>query len=168
MTQCIADTATRKLDYLFWHEARKLESSDFKDLSPLPFGVAAIACTSILINPNGFNSYTARAIFVRDVSQFDPRFKDSTRILNHEQLHFDITHYFASQLDLELKAIKSKDVTTTSKILSDLYFKYCKKLDQMQRQYDEETDHGLNIEAQAMWERSVKLMIIIHKIIDPK
>ena len=73
--------------------------------------------------------------------------------LSHEQLHFDIAKLVADQFrDTLLSGTFSKD--HESEIYA-LYWDYWRKLTKMELQFDEETKHGRNHAAEAVWERKI-------------
>ena len=72
--------------------------------------------------------------------------------LAHEQRHFDITAIVANQFADELK--KRKFTLQSFPAEMKLLHKHCiDKLAEMQKQYDEETEHGIKPDKQAMWDK---------------
>ena len=72
--------------------------------------------------------------------------------LAHEQRHFDITAVVARQFAEELKKRKFTVQSFPSEIKL-LHKEYIDKLAEMQQQYDEETEHGIKPDKQAMWDK---------------
>ena len=72
--------------------------------------------------------------------------------LAHEQRHFDITAVVAMQFAEELKKRKFTVQSFPSEIKL-LHKEYINKLAEMQQLYDEETEHGIKPDKQAMWDR---------------
>lgn len=71
--------------------------------------------------------------------------------LAHEQRHFDITAIVASQFAEELKKRKFTLQSFPGE-MKLLHKQYIDKLAEMQKQYDEETEHGIKPDKQAMWD----------------
>ncbi len=71
-------------------------------------------------------------------------------VLDHEQLHFDVTSYITCEF---IKAVEAYPFTPEHymKELDNLYKEYNKRRDKMQSDYDGQTDHGLIKEKQTEW-----------------
>jgi hypothetical protein len=95
-------------------------------------------------------------VMVRSMSYVDPEYK-TPALLEHEQLHFDISEYFARQLLIEfqraiytknflaeIKAIKQRSVTTRNTV---------------ENLYDEQSNHGLNPKMQSKWRQYVEYLL---------
>lgn len=78
----------------------------------------------------------------------------TNHILNHEQVHFDITELFARKLRQRLEQVKPQK--NTKKVLNNIYAQILKNLREKQLLYDSETDHSINIESQNRWNIYVK------------
>jgi hypothetical protein len=100
--------------------------------------------------------FQVSSVMVRSMSYVDPDYK-TPALLEHEQLHFDISEYFARQLLLdfqraiytknflaEIKAIKQRSVTQRN-IVENLY--------------DEQSNHGLNLKMQSKWRHYVEYLL---------
>jgi hypothetical protein len=74
--------------------------------------------------------------------------------LAHEQKHFDITALVTQEFATELKK-QSFTVSNFSAALKQMHQEYLHKLAQMQAQYDEETEHGVNAERQKKWSKQL-------------
>jgi hypothetical protein len=76
--------------------------------------------------------------------------KQTSYLLKHEQIHFDISEFFARQL-----AIAFSKYSFTSNFKAEMIQIHQSILDQrvaMELLYDEQTDHSLNKLLQAKWE----------------
>ncbi|MCO4293976.1 hypothetical protein NF867_14010 [Solitalea sp. MAHUQ-68] len=71
--------------------------------------------------------------------------------LSHEQLHFDITKRQSEHFKNQLASLSLDENYAQS--IHQLYLKYYAELKALQTQYDEETDHGLRKDEQALWQR---------------
>jgi len=70
-------------------------------------------------------------------------------ILNHEQIHFDITELFSRKFRQRLAHVKPQK--NTKKVLNKLYATIRQELQSMQNLYDTETNHSINKVQQAKW-----------------
>lgn len=78
-------------------------------------------------------------------------------LLKHEQLHFDITELHARKLRRELANVTVDKLGKNAKSVLNAYYKRVEKeRDLMQRKYDKETNHSINKEAEAKWQKFVK------------
>ncbi|UJH92241.1 DUF922 domain-containing Zn-dependent protease [Antarcticibacterium sp. 1MA-6-2] len=81
----------------------------------------------------------------------------SDYLLSHEQLHFDITELHARKLRKHLSHLSIDQLSKKPKeVLNSFYTKVEKERAAMQLQYDRETKHSLNKEAEAKWQLFVK------------
>jgi len=79
----------------------------------------------------------------------------SDRVLAHEQNHFDLTALKACELSKAIANANYKSETAMQQI-RDLQKKYTKELNELQVQYDRETQHGTIEEEQAKWAARIK------------
>lgn len=78
-------------------------------------------------------------------------------LLKHEQLHFDITELHARKLRRELANISVEKLGKNAKeVLNAYYEKMEKQRDFMQKKYDRETNHSINQEAEAKWQKFIR------------
>jgi hypothetical protein len=115
---------------------RTLSWSDFKGKSDNSTTIAR-SYTGIVIEKD-----TVFAYF--DSERSWTRTNDSAT-LRHEQLHFTITQWYANDM------FKSMKVGATD------YDYDIRAWGNLEKRYDEETDHGRNLEAQKKWEQKIKL-----------
>jgi hypothetical protein len=85
-------------------------------------------------------------------------------LLNHEQLHFDITELFARMMRKEMSEYFSKHVSEFVKAKMDTQVKsiFTKLSDDhtlMQQKYDVETQHGILSDEQANWEKNISVKL---------
>jgi len=83
---------------------------------------------------------------------------ESTELLNHEQLHFDIAEVFARKINKEFKQMIIKGVVDKREFLKR-YQELSNEHDVMQDLYDNETLHGKDMEKQKEWN-----FLISHKL----
>lgn len=147
---------------IFWQD-EPLSWADFKaaPVKESPFQAntnAGISYSWNLKNDNGVISlnYEVYSFFNPHSSWVVPTSK-STHLLNHEQLHFDITELHARKLRKALKDLKVEQLGKDPKaMLKSLYIKIEKERSAMQQQYDKESNHSMNKEAEAKWQKFVK------------
>jgi len=144
-------------DYIQWSYNRNLKISDFVLVDKLPNDVSASSCTGILMVivdsvPYG---YQAVAVFDRSKSRWSRKVKNSSVILAHEQLHFDITQYITQELNQEMRYCMCPRES------AKMYYQYQIKLDSMQKLYDFETNSSRNDSAQQQW--NIKLFRLLRK-----
>lgn len=145
-----------------WNKYYKLKPSDFQGKKNRSYkGTAAITASSFgfsIVDDNGTISGSIFVKFYKDDSWWNPENNGSTRereILEHEQLHFDITELYGRKLYkeiLKLKTTKKLNNHTVEKV----YNKIEKEYHQYQDDYDRDTSHSLNKKEQAKWEKKVK------------
>lgn len=111
-----------------------------------------------LRNENGVVSlrYEVFSYFNPESSWVVPSSK-SDYLLSHEQLHFDITELHARKLRKVLASLKVEQLGKDPKrVLNSFYSRIEKERALMQQKYDRETNHSLNKEAEARWQKYVK------------
>ncbi|MES2269228.1 MAG: DUF922 domain-containing protein [Bacteroidota bacterium] len=80
--------------------------------------------------------------------------KESPELLQHEQLHFDISELFARKLSV---AFNTKKYTANyEQEIKDIFAQIMKEVGAMQEKYDAETNHSANKDKQQEWETYVK------------
>lgn len=142
---------------LLWRADRKLSWSDYK-AKPKNFDASDGALTASSIQTEF--SYSGNEFIFSVEAKFYPyeswyiKTRASNELLEHEQLHFDITELYARMLKQELlESIKTKkDIHLYKSIVS----KYMKDWDKTQEQYDEETNHSINKEKQKIWQEMIE------------
>lgn len=169
---------------------RKLERSDFQGEQPPPHLlshaglIGAVSCVGISLPPDvgaaismerlptGERRYAARlyqprftAVFDKLCSWWNPMSDDPKYLLEHEQLHFDITEVTARKLSQEVnagtKSIATRAATQQAAIakleakISILTKGALKSLHDRHRRLDRETSVERSNERQADWVRRV-------------
>ncbi len=105
------------------------------------------------------------------VAYFDPykswiRPSSPTSVIQHEQLHFDITEIYARELRKQIKILsllKMKPEEHKAK-LTNLYNTVAHQLRNDQARYDVESQHSLNIPMQKKWADSVAIRLNLLKV----
>jgi hypothetical protein len=101
---------------------------------------------------NGKIQFKAYASMNPYESWVKPGYKD-LYTLQHEQTHFDITEIHARQLQSDLNLMKIK--SQKSPAIQAAILKWDKKLEAMQKQYDEETKGGNDQAIQKIWNEKI-------------
>jgi|SRR2546428_750396 len=76
--------------------------------------------------------------------------------LAHEQLHFDIARIAAEDFKNKLLARDDYSYQDADSIMQYEYLEAYRGLNKLQELYDTETRHGLDKEAQAIWQKRIK------------
>jgi hypothetical protein len=143
-------------DEIRWQESRKLTFTDFKGNVP---AVTPWAATTSSVISFSYETLNGKLTKVVTHASFDPQKswmkKKSPEVLAHEQLHFDITEVFTRKLYHDIVEKNSAD----KKELTNLFQQKNKECEEMQQQYDDETDHGTIEEAQAKWKEKIAAML---------
>ena len=145
-------------DDIRWSAERKLDYSDFSGSIPSSSPWVANTNSNIYF-AYGFNNDELREITV--YSSFTPSKswmkKKLPEVLHHEQLHFDITELYARTLYLKAsKLIGNRgDINQLKQLFKDANT----DCNEMQNQYDEESEHGVNEEKQVDWEKRIKQLL---------
>lgn len=144
-----------------WNTSKRLAWSDFK--APVDYNSDAVAVTASgitfsfsLRESNGkyvsFNA-SAKAHFYPEKSWYNSK-EANDHILAHEQLHFDITELSVRKLRY---AVSKLQVSQNIKHeLRQLHNEANEALAKMQEDYDMQTDHSRNKEAQILWSKFVE------------
>ena len=88
-------------------------------------------------------------------------------VLDHEQLHFDITRLTAERFKRHLKTMDFSVEDYSSEIQYQ-YIEFYRLHSQLQMQYDDETSHGINRLAQAQWVKKVRDELRSYGITPPR
>lgn len=145
-----------------WDADRKLQWSDFEGVYDSS-DVSASTCSEIsmemLKDKEGGAVFIVKAIFHPEKSFVSPTCSKSLKALQHEQLHFDITEVYARKLRTLLHTMQHTHNQANIEIAGYFYDINRKQWDHAQSQYDLESEHSENDEAQKQWERIVKIAL---------
>lgn len=148
----------QKGDVVKWSADRKLAWKDYLAKPDPSNGAAAITSTYIGIQ-NSYTdksfSYTISSGFIKNKSWV--RVQDD-HVLKHEQGHFDITEIYARKLFKALREYRFNR-NTVEKDVDKIYDDVLKEKDEMQRQYDRETDFSRDKEKQREWLKKIDVML---------
>src|SRR5690349_17391056 len=150
---CSYSSTNREIE---WSKDRKLTINDYTIVNHvIDDSIAATTCTGMkLIYDHGRKVYTAIAIFDKTRSLWNISLvKRPQWILNHEQLHFDITNYIAKEYN---KRVKFSGLTKREQLFE--FDRYDKMLDSIQLKYDFETNHSRDSIQQLEWNKYVNIL----------
>jgi hypothetical protein len=85
--------------------------------------------------------------------------KKTAVILAHEQGHFDIAEYHARRLRKELLGAAPMKASRLSEEVDRIFDRIFQEKQQMQRDYDRETDHSMKLGPQLEWEARIALLL---------
>lgn len=100
-------------------------------------------------------TYNVQSFFITDQSWVKPSYEND-HLLKHEQLHFDISELFARKLREKLSKVDNSKLSKNSGLeLNKLYENLSAERSLMQDQYDKETNHSENKEAELKWQAKI-------------
>jgi hypothetical protein len=145
-----------------WKLEKKLHWDDFKGDPPENATNAALTSSTILISFN----YSSVSLNYDITCAFDKnrswvRIKNE-HILAHEQGHFDITEIHARKLYKSLRLYKFRK-SSVSLDINQIYDHVVNDLQQMQSEYDRETDHSRNFAVQKEWQSRISDTLAVYK-----
>ena len=108
-------------------------------------------------------SYTGDKLTYKVYAIFEPsnswaRKPKTDHLLAHEQLHFDITEAYARMLRREFARIEDPE-TMGSDGIKAITRGVREEWHRRQKEFDRETDHSVNEEAEARWRAEIKAML---------
>jgi hypothetical protein len=125
-----------------WSSNRKLTYMDFKG-APDPVAESRSRC-----------QFYPRTLFFCTESWINRGSADSARLLEHEQGNFDLCEIYRRRfwrLEADMQGQRSR-AQKTQGIFQQVYSTYREK----KRQYDLDTNHGLDDERQALWTKRIR------------
>lgn len=159
--QVTLKTKSTDPDHLVYNQAVPLTLSDFR--GPVDELSKALAATysgfALQYEVKGNNMGSTANIEIMPYFDYSKSWvKNEGRtayVLQHEQLHFDITAIKAFEL---ITAIRAAQFTAEGikEEIAALQRQYSKALEQMQAQYDGETSHGILKDKQSLWFARIK------------
>lgn len=142
-------------EVILWTPARKLSWSDFKGRPSTNSSAAAITASGITYSFSAQGThdkmeldFKVDAHFYPEKSWYKPKLANPT-ILEHEQLHFDITEVFARKLR---RILAETPFTGNAKSeVKEIYRNILRELNHYQNQYDSETNFSRDTVQQRLW-----------------
>ena len=146
-----------------WNPEDKLEWTDFRGRADSANPFSANTSSGISYgwslrksgNEASDFTYNVFAFFVPEKSWVKEG-KASLHLLAHEQLHFDITELHARKLRKQLKNFDPDSVKDLKATLQKMYREVEMESKKMQEQFERESAHSQNEEAQLKWQEKIK------------
>ncbi len=141
------------VDTILWNANTFLQYSDFK---AKPFGsFQGNTYAGIILDfkqdEKGIHLFTYTLFFCKHSF-----LKDSSKnLLNHEQLHFDITELYARKLRQLISQKDFQNEKSSADVIQKIYNAVTSDLNKEQDKYDKETVHGTNYAKQLTWINSI-------------
>ncbi len=143
-----------------WSPDYKLQWSDFQGTPNNNSDAAATTASGITFGyrlsetDGNITDFTAdvTAHFYPDKSWYKPE-EVSNHILEHEQLHFDITELHARKLRQQISELSISNSVGSK--LDALHLQILQDLSTMQNNYDNASDFSRNKEQQKLWKDSI-------------
>lgn len=145
---------------LRWNAEKPLSWNDFKASPKKHLPYKANTNSGISFSWNATESSIGIELNYEIASNFYPfrswvkEIEEVEYLLGHEQLHFDITELYARKLRKALQSYEPGD--KIKKELDSIYSEIEKQRRQMQTQFDKETNHSINKEAEFKWRVFIK------------
>ena len=142
-------------DFVEWSPTKRLTWDDYLAKPSSSSDAAAITSTALGLEYHVRNNALTYKITCKFSKTRSWGKYKTDYILEHEQGHFDITEIFARKLE---NALREYDFNP-KKFKSDLdqiYREIMEKKEELQNQYDVETDYSRNKEKQAEWLKKIQ------------
>ena len=147
---------------IVWSDSYVLSWKDFKGEPNAGTNAVAITASGISfeysIKQNAFGvrdfKTSVKACFFPNSSWYKPVLVNDY-VLAHEQLHYNITELYARKFRKEIAALKPS--RSLKKELTELQKRINNQLTNRQNDYDSETNHSRNPEAQKHWELMISM-----------
>lgn len=139
-----------------WKADRPLTWDDFKVKSDNRSGMKAMTDSGIAIwfdCSNRDQPIAVKCFF--DNRKSWTKAPDNESLLEHEQLHFDITELFTRKLRKKLAKLADPCGNDSHKV-QGIYDRNFEEMNSYQRRYDKETEHSVDEKAQKEWEEKVE------------
>jgi hypothetical protein len=144
-----------------YYETRKVNWDDFRGKpTNSVYGAAIFANFAYSATFRIVDSYIeariqAKTYMVRGMSWVTPA-SYSDYALAHEQLHFDIAKLVTERFKKKITKMEADLVIDLNSMIQYEYLESYREMNQLQKQYDGETQHSINKRMQAEWEIKVK------------
>jgi hypothetical protein len=145
---------------LTWKNHRKLNWSDFKGV-PAEGSPFSAACNWQIdytyhyqLNEGDLSLEFDVNSYFNQLNSWSKKDEENQRLLDHEQLHFDIAEVYARKLRKRFDETKF-DKRNSNQQASQIFKETLNECHKIQEAYDEETNHGLHEEHQTNWSLNV-------------
>lgn len=150
-------------EVIAWSANRPLTWADFKT-KPTPADRLAALTSATIDVQAGCTDFvftsSVRAVFVPTESWVRDSATATPNLLRHEQLHFNITELHARRMRQKIALLKLNctRLQPAFKNATNVIFTEWQK---EEARYDQETNHGLNLDRQKTWEIQVKQRLVL-------
>ncbi len=150
---------------------RKISWSEFSVLKKRPHGQMEDAQIAVMLLPTNIKVTQTKGQFqlaggnfkivVDKSNSWVVSKQRNSKLLSHEQGHYDLSGLCYRDMITELKRIRAGSIKRLKQQLNKIMKKTDQRSDQLSIQYDskQETNHGLNADRQQSWERQIKKSI---------
>lgn len=151
-----------------WKSSNQLKWSDFKREPVKSSEYFAVTNSGIKYSWSSSFDGTSYAFSFEVNSYFNPneswvkKGKKTDELLNHEQLHFNISELHARSLRSKLNNFEFTDDFKTE--IDSIYNLVRKEENDAQELYDNETNHSLNKEEQKRWNKLIKAELKVSEL----
>jgi len=158
----LTNEVTKQLEedsYVNWND-RKLNWGDFSGEVPADSKFDALTHSAIDMSFSGEKTtlkFNIKSIF--DPEKSWKKEGVTPYILNHEQVHFDITEYYSRLLRKKLKTRRFKSFDTVEREVMEMFNQTFEEASKMQVKYDHDTQHSQNKKKQTKWNKKIKKML---------
>ena len=138
-----------------WRKDVKLNWSNFQGIPDTTSEYMAMTFTKIKSVPVYYDSDSIIYNIANSFNSIDSwsRDKNSSSLLKHEKLHFDISELVTRMVRKEYSETRIVDLETTYSKLSEIFKYYTVTIkDSINTLYDEQTEHGTVASKQQEWE----------------
>jgi hypothetical protein len=111
-----------------------------------------------VVNEGGVRRVTSLSITIQVVREnsWVVRSAKTPELLSHEQGHYDIQGLMGRDMGNEILAARAPSADALQQIVTEIIQRYRQRGIDLSAQYDTDTNHGRNREAQARWDRAIQ------------
>lgn len=149
---------------VYFNKNRSLNWNDFRGTPVLEGRAAAITVSGFGYNADVLRTETEGVINIQIYCFFDQdkswvkKEHKNEYVLNHEQLHFNISYIAAIEFVNKLRNTNFTDKNYKT-LLPQLYAEGLKYMEKLQAEYDNETRNGLDKETQSKWDDRLRIAL---------
>ena len=114
-----------------------------------------------VVNEGGVRRVTSLSITIQVVREnsWVVRSAKTPELLSHEQGHYDIQGLMGRDMGNEILAARAPSTDALQQVVTDIIQRYRQRGTDLSAQYDTDSNHGRNREAQARWDRAIQTAI---------
>lgn len=149
---------------VYFSKSRMLTWDDFRGTPVQEGRAAAITVSGFGYNADVLRTDTEGTINIQVYCYFDQdkswvkKEHKNDYVLNHEQLHFNVSYIAAIEFVNKLRNTKFT-AGNYKTLLPQLYADGMKRMEQLQMEYDSETRNGLDKDIQAKWDERLRIAL---------